>query len=120
MNRFFIFIYLIAFGSSFYYQNMLLSLALLIIGLAILAFIPLYRKLIKQNIQQKIKNNLKAININSANWWEFEELPTFTRVKAKKAVWIRKHNGNYSSKNDFYKKNSIKDEDIKKLDNIIF
>ena len=65
-------------------------------------------------------DNLKAININSANWWEFEELPTFTRVKAKKAVWIRKHNGNYSSKNDFYKKNSIKDEDIKKLDNIIF
>lgn len=78
-----------------------------------IAFVPVFRKIKKQNIKKQIlKNpNLEVINVNKASWWEFEELPNFKKVNAKKAVWIREHNGRYVSKEDFIEKNNIKNED---------
>ena len=75
-------------------------------------FMPTYRKIKKENIRKQIEKypNSQVINENKASWWEFEELPYFQRVSAKKAVWIRKHNGRYLSKEDFIEKNNIKDK----------
>ena len=65
-----------------------------------------------------IKNQIAIIDINKAAWWELELIPDMTRVQAKKAVWIRKHNGFYSSKEDFYAKNNIKN--LEKIDDYIY
>ena len=106
MYQFNITIYFIILGLTFYYHDKIAILAWLGFGLLILAFYPLYKKIRKENIKKGA-----VININRASWWELEELSCFNRVSAKKAVWIRKHNGRYSSKEDFYNKNEINNKD---------
>ncbi len=93
-------------------QNITLIMSFALFGIIILSLIPFYRKIRIQNI----KNKNVVLNINKACWWEIEHLPGFQRVSAKKAVWIRNHNGKYISKEDFFNKNKIQDkENIKDL-----
>ena len=54
------------------------------------------------------------VNINRADWYIIQELPYLSRAQAKKVVWMRKHNGWYSSLDDFFKKNSIFEEEHKR------
>ena len=42
-----------------------------------------------------------------------------TKVQAKKAVWIRNKNGYYQSKEDFFEKNSISNENIENINEVI-
>ena len=110
MYQFKITIYFIVLRIIAYYHNINLILSWFILGAIILMSASINRKLKKENIKQQIKNNTAQININKAPWWIIEELPGFKSVNAKKVVWIRKHNGKYISKEDFFKKNDIKDK----------
>ncbi len=113
MYQFIITVYFMILGISLYYKNPVLLVLVFVGGISMIAFVPVFRKIKKQNIKKQIlKNpNLEVINVNKASWWEFEELPNFKKVNAKKAVWIREHNGRYVSKEDFIEKNNIKNED---------
>ena len=113
-------IYFILLGSSIYFSNWILFITLLFIGILLLISYPAYKKSKKQTLKSLIKNEKQAININKATWWEFEELPCITKVQAKKAVYIRRHNGNYVSKEDFYEKNTINDKDIELISKVIY
>ena len=113
-------IYFLILGSAFYIKNIYFIVVAIILGAVTLSLIPVFKKLKKQNIKASVEKNIETININKASWWEFEELPCLTRIQAKKAVYIRKHSGKYSSKEDFYEKNTISDEDIKILDKLIY
>ena len=117
MYQFNITIYFILLGISFYYQNAIAIYSILVIGILILVSYPIYRKNKKENIKQEVKNKTAKINVNRAPWWIIEELPGFKSVDAKKVVWIRKHNGKYKSKEDFFLKNNIKNQD--KLEDFI-
>ena len=113
MYQFIITVYFMILGIGLYYKNPVLLILVFVGGISMIAFVPVFRKIKKQNIKKQIlKNpNLEVINVNKASWWEFEELPNFKKVNAKKAVWIREHNGRYVSKEDFIEKNNIKNED---------
>jgi len=112
MNNLAIFIYFIILGLIIRSANTALIIAAIVISILILLLIPVYKK----NRKENIKNKKLTLNVNKAFWWEIEELPGFNRVSAKKAIWLRRHNGKYSSKEDFYQKNNIKNkEEIDKL-----
>ena len=120
MQQFPIMLYFILLGSAVYTKNLVFIISCLLLAIAILALSPIFKKIRKQSIKTNIQNNLPAVNINKASWWELEELPSMSRIQAKKAVYIRKHSGKYSSKEDFYEKNSISDEAIKIIDKVIY
>ena len=112
MYQFNITIYFMILGIAVYYHNPIYISCWLLLGIFIIMLFPFYKKIRKQ----KIANKLVKVNVNRASWWEIEELPGFNRVNAKKVIWIRKHNGKYLSKEDFYKKNSVKNiEELEKL-----
>ncbi len=108
-SRLYTLIYAILLGYSINTKNFVFIASVIIIGILILAFIPVYKKYRKNKIKNHIDKKIKepVLNVNRAYWWEIEELPGFSRVSAKRAVWIRKHNGKYLSKKDFCEKNGI-------------
>ena len=120
MQNFLTIIYFLILGSSIYTKNIYFIAISIITGITILCLTPVFKKLKKQNIKACIEANQPTININKASWWEFEELPCFSKIQAKKAVYIRRHEGKYSSKEDFYEKNTISDENIKIIDKLIY
>ncbi len=110
MNRqLYILIYAILLGYFINTRNTVFILSVIAVGILILALVPVYKKYRKNKIKNHINKKSKEaiLNVNRAYWWEIEELPGFNRVSAKKAVWIRKHNGKYQSKKDFCDKNGI-------------
>ncbi len=110
MNRqLYILIYAILLGYSASTENNIFIISVIALGILILAFVPVYKKYRKNKIKNHIESGKEGsvLNVNRAYWWEIEELPGFSRVSAKKAVWIRKHNGKYLSKKDFCEKNGI-------------
>ena len=111
MYQFSITAYFIILGLAIYYGNITFIASWLILGIITVLVFPLYKKIKKENIKKEIINKTALININKAPWWIIEELPGFKSVSAKKAVWIRKHNGKYLSKEDFYTKNLINNKD---------
>ena len=118
MSKYYLLIYFILFGTFIKTGNDILTTGWFFVGVIILALIPVYRKKRKESIKQKIKKNETVLNVNKAAWWELEELPGVLRVQAKKIVWNRKHNGLYTSKEDFFEKNNIKDKQT--IDKLIF
>lgn len=118
MYQFCILVYFIIFGLIARLENILYIFLWILAGIIIIAANSLYKKIKKAGIKRHIKNypNKPVLNVNKAPWWQLEELPGILRVQAKKIVWIRKHNGNYTSKRDFFEKNNISNiEEIKKL-----
>jgi len=117
MNKYYLLIYAILFGTFLKIGNDYLTYGWLIFGIIILSLMPVYRKKRKESLKQKIKMNQSVLNVNKAAWWELEELPGIERVQAKRIVWIRKHRGNYTSKQDFFEKNDI--EQTKEISGLI-
>lgn len=118
MYQFNILIYFIIFGFIARLENIFYVLLWVFAGLIIIAACSLYKKIKKDSIKNQIKNypDRPVLDVNKAPWWQLEELPGILRVQAKKIVWIRKHNGKYTSKKDFFDKNNITNiDDIKKL-----
>ncbi len=70
-----------------------------------------------ENAKKAIENlQNPSVNVNKEPFYIIQQLPGFNKVSAKKAVWIRKKNGKYLSKEDFFVKNNIKNkEEIEKL-----
>lgn len=64
-------------------------------------------EILSENIDADIK---PFVNVNRINWKILQHLPGFSRVTAKKIVWLRKHNGLYSSVDNFLTRNGISDE----------
>lgn len=116
-------IYLIFLFRSFVSGNTIYMISMIAVGILFALTVVLIRKLsiksVKKNVEKYCKNPDDKIepfvNINRADWYVIQELPSISRVQAKKAVWMRKHNGWYSSLEDFFKKNGIYDEEQKKL-----
>ncbi len=102
-------LYFILLGSAVYFRSLALFVASLFIGIVSFTAYYFYKKNRKENLKRGIADETVKLNVNKADWWEFEELPEFNRVSAKKAVWIRNHNGKYSSNEDFCNKNNVKD-----------
>ena len=120
MQNFITIIYFIILGTSIRTGNLLLTASILALGILIVFLFAFYKNTKKQSLKKQIEAspNTPIININKALWWEFEELPGFNSASAKRAVWIRKHNGFYLSKEDFYAKNDIKN--YEKIDSLIY
>ena len=118
MYQFYIFIYCLILGLSIHSRNIIAIISVLIVGVLILSLIPIIQKNKKENIRFQIKNNpnTEVLNVNKAAWWELEELPNFSRAKAKHAVMIREKKGRYTSKELFMKLNAVNNiEEISKL-----
>ena len=75
-----------------------------------------YVQLLKQ---KKTKKQDIEVNVNKTDWEFINELPSFDRVKAKKAVWIRRKIGKYTSLDDFFTKNHVDDEYKKILKKLV-
>lgn len=75
-----------------------------------------YVQLLKQ---KKTKKQDIEVNVNKTDWEFFNELPGFSSVHAKKAVWLRKHAGKYKSVEDFFEKNNVNEENQEILRKII-
>ncbi len=118
-KQLFLLIYFIVLGLISRTENIAYILYWILFGLIILALVPVYKKIRKSSIKNHIKNfpNTPVLNVNRASWWELEELPGILKVQAKKIVWIRKHNGIYKSKDDFFTKNNLQERKI--LENLI-
>lgn len=97
-----------------------------IIGLVILTIVPIVIQIKKNNIRiilkniKEIKEPQQIVNVNKVPWYIFEELPGFTRISAKKAVWLRNKNHGYPSVDVFYELNNVEEKDRKILNKIIF
>ena len=109
--QFSIFLYFALLGFIISLNESLYIILWIIFGILILSLVPVVLKIKIEKVKQGIKNNSIKININKACWQEIEQLPDFTPVKAKKAVWIRKHNGFYSSLEEFFEKNDVKNKE---------
>lgn len=99
-------------------QNYIYLAIVIIFGIFIIA---LYYVLINMSVKRVKKaseilsENIDAdikpfVNVNRINWKILQHLPGFSRVTAKKIVWLRKHNGLYSSVDNFLTRNGISDE----------
>ncbi len=97
-----------------------------IFGLVILTIVPIVIQIKKNNIRiilkniKEIKEPQQIVNVNKVPWYIFEELPGFTRISAKKAVWLRNKNHGYPSVDVFYELNNVEEKDRKILNKIIF
>ena len=97
-----------------------------IFGLVILTIVPVVIQAKKNNIRlilkniKDIKEPQQIVNVNKVPWYIFEELPGFTRISAKKAVWLRNKNHGYPSVDIFYELNNVEEKDKKILNKIIF
>lgn len=117
-----LFIYFIFLFRSFVSGNVVFIVSMIAVGILFALTVVAVRKLsIKRTkkLVEKYNENPDMdvepfVNVNRADWYVIQELPFLSRVQAKKVVWLRKHNGLYSSLDDFFKKNNINDEEQKK------
>ena len=120
-------IFLIIYSYFFFYylltNNYIYFSGIVLIGIAAIIYLKILKnisikktkKIVKELLEDNKKEIKPFINVNRANWYIFQELPGFTRVSAKKVIWIKRHNGFYKSIEDFFIKNSINDENIKQI-----
>ena len=97
-------------------KNYIMAIIIAVLGILILISVPYIRKhqidSIKEEVKHSLEKNLKqtVININKHPWYILELLPGFDRISAKRAVWLRGKYGQYTSIQDFFDKNNVKDE----------
>ncbi len=116
--QFLIFLYFALLGFILALNSTLALVLWFLSGVLILSLIPVFQKIKTENLKKQIKNNTAKININKASWRELELLDGFTRLSAKRAIWIRSHLGFYSSIDDFFEKNQIKNRE--EIEHFIF
>ena len=86
------------------------------LGILLLCAIPYIKKHqteeIKEKVTQALQQNTKIsiINVNKHPWYILELLPGFERISAKRAVWLRYKYGKYENIQDFFDKNTVKEE----------
>ncbi len=114
----FLVIYFILLFYTLKMQNYIYFAIVILFGLSI---IVLYYILINMSVKkvkkasETLSKNIDAdvkpfVDVNRINWKILQYLPGFSRVTAKKIVWLRKHNGLYSSVDNFLIRNGISDE----------
>lgn len=117
-----LFIYFIFLFRSFVSGNVVYIASMIAVGILFALTVVAVRKLLikrTKKLVEKYNENPDSdiepfVNVNRADWYVIQELPFLSRVQAKKVVWMRRHNGLYSSLEDFFKKNDINDEEQKK------
>lgn len=115
-------IYTLGLIYAFYFGGIGIGSIVLILGILMVALIPVFQKNKIDETANLIKNNVKEpfININKAPWYVLAELPHIERVEAKRIVYIRKHYGAYKSFDDFFEKMNIKSEFRGEISQFIF
>lgn len=121
--RLFLLVYFILLFESIRLHNYIYIAAVVVFGLAVLVLMKIIKVVSIKKTKKAVavlSANKKAnispfINVNRAKWYIFQELPGFSRAAAKKVIWIKRHNGLYTSVEDFFGKNEIKDEDTRKV-----
>lgn len=73
----------------------------------------------KKIIQKKKKKDFILIDLNNASDSELSKLPGINIVLAKKIVFQRENEGEYSSFEDFIKRMNIKPHFAKKIKNLV-
>lgn len=114
-------------GIAIYYKSIVSVLILIIFGISTIIISKLLKKKkieeIKLCVQQLKNKEIKRpdieVNVNKNGWEIIQELPGFNRIAAKRVVSIRRKMGKYSSIDDFFVKNNVKDEYKKILKKII-
>ena len=111
-------------------KNYILLIFAIIVAILYLCIYPIILKNRKKNVKELISKFLEEnedteeirpfINLNKDDWKIFEEIPFFNRITAKKAVWLRRRFGKYTSIQDFAQKNGLSDENIELLKQIAF
>lgn len=111
-------------------KNYILLIVAIIVGLFYFSVYPIILKNRKKNVKELISKVFKEnndteeikpfINLNKEDWQILEEIPFFNRVTAKKAVWLRRRFGKYTSIQDFGQKNGLSNENIDVLRQIAF
>ena len=110
-----LYIYLACLSYTIFTRNLKFMIITLAIG-ALLALIVItirfcsikrVKGLVLKTKKQPNHTFKPFVNVNRAAWYVLQELPHIDRVQAKNITWIRKHNGLYSSLDDFFKKNNI-------------
>lgn len=111
-------------------KNYILLIVAIIVGLFYFSVYPIILKNRKKNVKELISKVFKEnndteeikpfINLNKEDWQILEEIPFFNRVTAKKAVWLRRRFGKYTSIQDFGQKNGLSNENIDVLHQIAF
>lgn len=105
-------------GIALYYRSNIALVVVLLFGLFTVIFLSVSKKIKLKNLKNLVKcllndnsyNFTSFVKINKDSWELFNELPGFSSVAAKRVVWIRKHSGKYTSIEDFFEKNNIKEE----------
>ncbi len=123
----FLYLYFSLIGLAFYYNSDVALYSLIIFGVVFLISINLIKKSKIKNLKKAVEMLLSDssyeftsyVKINKADWEFFNELPGFSSVHAKKAVWLRKHAGKYKSVEDFFEKNNVVEENQEILRKII-
>ena len=116
-------IYLIFLFRSIVIGDWMYKIIMLVVGVIFALTVFIIRKIKIKNAKKKVEQfeknpDLKIepfVNVNRDDWYVIQELPVLTRVQAKKVVWMRKHNGWYTSLDDFFNKNAIYDQNHKDL-----
>jgi len=119
--QFLVFLYLVLLCRSIIIGDWTYKIIMVVVGILFVLIVFGIRKFQIKNAKKKValfEQNPKAkvkpfINVNRHNWYVLQELPHISRVQAKKIVWMRKHNGWYTSLEDFFKKNNIYDDEQK-------
>ena len=106
---------------AFYYGGLVGGLVVAGFGVVMIALLPTFKKIQKQNIRNLIQEKSKQsfLNVNKAPWYILEELPGIERVVAKRIVYIRNKYGKYSSIDDFFTKLGIGAEQKRELERIV-
>ena len=114
-------------GLTFYYGSKITLTFVILFGFIVVIAVDMFKKVKIKNLKISIDYLLKDnsynfnsfVNINKDSWEYFNELPGFSSVEAKRAVWLRKHSGKYKSIADFFEKNNVKEENKELLMKII-
>ena len=111
-------------------KNYILLIVAIIVGSFYFSVYPIILKNRKKHVKELISKVFKEnndteeikpfINLNKEDWQILEEIPFFNRVTAKKAVWLRRRFGKYTSIQDFGQKNGLSNENIDVLRQIAF
>ncbi len=106
-------LYTLALVYAFYFGGPAVGVPVLLAGIIAIALFPTYRNSRIETAKNLIQNpdGQPFININKDPWYIIAVLPNIERVAAKRAVYIRRHYGNYKSLEDFFEKMNIKAED---------
>ncbi len=124
MSHFLLFFYVALFIYAIKSENDLYFAGVILLGVLSIFIFKQLRKISinkTRKLADKINNcsgdadTKPFVNVNKSHWSIFEQLPGFSRVQAKKVLWIKRHNGPYKSVDDFLDKNSITDEGRREL-----